>query len=110
MRWSWVPPGMTCGKPRTGSERPPEEDSLFSLPGRQPVLEREQRRAAPGSHPDLGIEILDVIVGGLRRDAQRLGDLLDRLPAGNQPEHLDLAWRQPGDLGVAHGRDAMAGR
>src|SRR5690242_4007545 len=32
----------------------------------QPVFEREQRRAAAGLHPDLGIEILDVVVSGFR--------------------------------------------
>ena len=39
---------------------------------------------------ELGVDVLDVVVGGLRRDEQLLGDLARRRPVRDQPEHLRL--------------------
>ena len=71
------------------------------------MFECEQCGAAARSHPDLGVEILQMIVGGLRRDAERARDLLDRLAGGDEPQHLDLARRQAGDPGMTNRRHAM---
>ena len=40
------------------------------------VLHGEHRRRGAGGHPDLGVDVLDVAVRGLHRDAERLRHLL----------------------------------
>ena len=44
------------------------------------------------------VDVLDVIARGLGRDAELPGDLLGRLPPGDQAQHLDLARREAGRL------------
>ena len=45
-------------------------------------------------HAELGEDARDVLLDGVRRDDQRLGDALVRAPLGHQLEHLALARRQ----------------
>ena len=68
-------------------------------------------RLAPRSRPrvDLGVDVLDVVPDGLRRDHQALRDLLVRQAAGEQPQDLHLARRQPGRPG-APSQHAVPGR
>ena len=47
---------------------------------------------------ELDVDVLDVVVGGLRRDEQLLGDLARGRPVSDEPQHLCLAGRQAGDL------------
>src|SRR4051812_5194818 len=65
----------------------------------QPVAHREERRAGAGGDADLRVDVLDVAVGGLRRDLQLARDLLDRLAARDELEHVELARREAGDGG-----------
>ena len=60
------------------------------------MLDGEQGGRAPGRHPDLRVDVLDVVVGRLGRDHQPLGDLPGCQPEGEQAEHLRLA---PGQAG-----------
>ena len=53
--------------------------------------------------------MLDVRAGGLARDDQFVGDLLVGQAPHQQPEHLDLAWRQAGRQ-VAPPLDRVTGR
>ena len=49
----------------------------------------------PGRHADLAVDVLDVVVGDLRRDVEAAGDVLRREALRSQPQHLDLAAREP---------------
>ena len=60
----------------------------------QAALEGVESRGGPGGDADLGIEVLDVVVGGLGRDLEQAGRFLGRMPGRDQPQHLDLARRQ----------------
>ena len=50
------------------------------------------QRAARGAagDADLGVDVLDVVVGGLRGDEQLVGDLAGRRPIGDEAQHLQL--------------------
>ena len=74
----------------------PRRARRSSSSGRRPccIANRPRRRAA--RRVDLRVDVLDVVADRLRRDRQPLGDLLVRQPAREQPQHLDLARRQPG--------------
>ena len=61
----------------------------------QALLEGVEGRARPGGDADLGIEALDVVVGGLGRDLELAGRFLRRMPGRDQPQDLDLARGQP---------------
>ena len=85
------------------------------------VLHRPQGRSGSGRYADLGVDVLDVMVGGLRRDEKPVGDLLRRQPLRREVQHLDLTARQaagvlrPRRLAgtrfvVAGGREHGAGR
>ena len=54
------------------------------LLGEQAVLHREHRGRGPARGADLGVDVLDVIAGRLRRDDQPGGDLLVGQAAGEQ--------------------------
>ena len=60
------------------------------------MLHREEAGFGPAGGVDLGVDVLDVVARGLRRDDQAPGDLLVGQAAGQEPEHLDLACGQPG--------------
>ena len=66
------------------------DDSLLH----QAALEGVEGGAGPGGDADLGIEALDVVVGGLGRDLELAGRFLRRVPGCDQPQDLDLARRQ----------------
>lgn len=46
------------------------------LRSQEPVLRREQRRAGAAGDLDLRVDVRDVVLHGLRGDAERRGDLL----------------------------------
>ena len=66
------------------------DDSLLH----QAALEGVEGRAGAGGDADLGIEALDVVVGGLGRDIELAGRFLGRVAGRDQPQDLDLARRQ----------------
>src|SRR5260221_13364458 len=65
------------------------------LVGEQAVLHREQAGGCAAWGADLHLDVLDVVGGGLRWDHQSRRDLLARQTPRDQPEHVDLAGRQP---------------
>ena len=46
---------------------------VLHLSGEYALLDGEERGGAPGGHADLGVDVLDVVVGGLGRDAEPVG-------------------------------------
>ena len=56
----------------------------------QALLEGKEGRACAGGHPDLRIEALDVIVGGLRRDIELAGGFLCGIARRDQAQDFDL--------------------
>ena len=62
----------------------------------QAALERIEGGARPGGDADLGIEALDMVVGGLGRDIELAGRFLGGMPGRDQPQDLDLARGQSG--------------
>ena len=79
-----------------------------SSSGSRPCCIANRLGSRPSGGADLGVDVLDVVGDRLRRDHELLGDLLVREPAGEQPQHLDLALGQPGGA-FAAARDAVAG-
>ncbi len=76
------------------------EFSLFLADRLGPLAQQapfhgEQGGPGPRGDPDLGVDVLDVVVGRLRRDEQAAGHLLGCETPGNQSEHLHLAVGQP---------------
>src|SRR5262245_39990035 len=72
----------------------------------EPVLDREDRGGGARRDSELVVDVLDVMTGGLRRDAERVGHLLVRLAARDETQHFDFAigealrpfwpcWRRP---------------
>ena len=55
------------------------------------VLHRPQRCGGARRDPDLRVDVLDVVIGGLRRDVELLGDRLRRETSGREVKDLDLA-------------------
>src|SRR6202012_4604752 len=82
-----------CARPgqcrRTGASGSWGRDASFL--GEQSVLYREQRGGGPARRAGLGVDVLHVVAGRLRRDDQSPGDLLVRHAARQQDEYLDLA-------------------
>jgi 4-hydroxyphenylpyruvate dioxygenase len=73
------------------------------------VLHREEARRGAGRDGDLGVDVVDVVRGRLRRDHATLRDLLVRQAAGQQAEDFDFARREPRKASMST-RRAMAGR
>src|SRR5947209_2764449 len=46
-------------------------------------------------HTDLVVNVLDVMIGGLRRDEEPIGDRLRRESPRREAQHVDLATREP---------------
>src|SRR6478752_8891654 len=65
----------------------------------QPVVGGKQAGQRPVGGARLGVDVLDVVAGGLARDDQALGDLPVGQAAGQQLEDLDLAAGQVGGPG-----------
>ena len=59
------------------------------------MLHREQRGRRARRNADLAVGVLDVGVGGLDRDPERVRDLLGLQPAREQADDLRLAIGQP---------------
>ena len=74
----------------------------------------DARSLDAGPHPQLGQDARHVMAGGLAADVERLTDLRVRVAGGEQPQHLELARRQPErcecGLGGARASPARAGR
>jgi hypothetical protein len=79
------------------------------LLGEQAVLHGEHRGGGPAGGVDLGVDVLDVIAGRLRRDHQSFGYLPVGQAAGEQDEDLDLAGGQAGQ-GLPAPRQPVPGR
>ena len=62
----------------------------------QPALESIERGGGAGGHADLGIEILDVVVGGLGRDLKLASGFLRRIAGRDQAQDLDFTRCQSG--------------
>ena len=85
-------PAAGTGPRRPPGSRPPATlravsdaaDGEFS-PGREPVLHGEQRGRGAGGDADLGVGVLDVMVGGLDRDPLPTRDLLGLQPRASRP-------------------------
>src|SRR3712207_5825156 len=76
----------------------------------QSVLHREESRCGTTGDADARVDVLHVMLGGTRRDAQSVADRPVRQPGGQDPEYLDLAPGQAGGgLGAARG-PALGGR
>jgi len=60
----------------------------------QSALKGVEGGAGTGRHADLGIEILDVIVGRFGRDFELAGRFLGGVSGCDQPQDFDLARRQ----------------
>jgi len=48
------------------------------------ILHRPQGGGGPTRHPDLGVDVLDVVVGGPERDVEVVGDVSSREPSGRE--------------------------
>jgi hypothetical protein len=75
-----------CGRRlHRGSEAGSDDDD---------VLHRPQGGSGSSRHAALGVDVLDVVVGRLRRDVQPIRDLSRRESPRDKAQHLDLAARQ----------------
>jgi hypothetical protein len=52
--------------------------SVSAASGEDAVLDGVERRCAPRRNSDLRVHVLDVVVGGLGRDREIVGDLASR--------------------------------
>ena len=78
------------------------------LLGQESVLTANRLGGGAARGADLGVDVLDVVADGLRRDHEPAADLLVRQPAREQPQHLDLA-RGQARRALAAARHAVAG-
>jgi Asp-tRNA(Asn)/Glu-tRNA(Gln) amidotransferase A subunit family amidase len=53
------------------------------------MAQREENGGAAGGTADLGVDVLNVAVGGFGGDDQLPGDLCGGQPGGSQPQHFD---------------------
>lgn len=67
----------------------------------QAVLQREQRGGRAGRGASLGVDPLDVGLGGLRGDGQLARHLPGGAASGDQDQHLDLPGCEAGGAGAA---------
>src|SRR5713226_434978 len=65
----------------------------FRLDRQQTVLHREEGRSSPRRDADLFVDMLDVAIGGLWRDAKAIRDLLRKQTACEQTKDFGLARR-----------------
>src|SRR6266536_4040995 len=90
----WSEGGWRTGpEPRIGSSPHSVVGGLVRL--EQAVLHAEQRRPGPGGHANLGVDVLHVVVGGLRGDEQAACHLFRREAPGQESKHLHLPVREP---------------
>jgi hypothetical protein len=54
----------------------------------------KQGRRGTSGHPNLGVNVLDVVANGLRREVKSRGHVADRVPTGHKAEHVHLALTQ----------------
>ena len=86
-----------------------DPDGAFSGNGigrSEPLARGVRGRLGAAAHAELGEHAADVVLGGLGRDHQPLGDLGVRQAGGDEAEHLALARRQL--VALAAGRAAPA--
>ena len=62
----------------------------------------------PHRDPDLRVGVLEVVIRGLRGDAEHAGDLLGLQPSGDEYEYFSLPIGEPRGTRVPRGR--LAGR
>ena len=74
------------------------------------MLHRPERGGGAGRDADLGVDVLDVVIGGLRRDVEPIGDLPRREPLRREPQHIDFAAGQPARMSAAVCRRRRAAR
>jgi hypothetical protein len=55
------------------------------------VLHRPERGGGPCRDVDLAVDVLDVVIGGLGRDVEPIGDLARGESLGRESQHVDLA-------------------
>ena len=72
------------------------DEGRSRLRGEDAVLDSEKRGGTPGRDADLRVDVLHVVICGLRRNHESVGDLPGREPEGKQPEHSGLAGGQSG--------------
>src|SRR3954447_6777763 len=65
------------------------------------VRHRPARGRSPVGHADLGVDVLDVVFGGPRRDEQLPGDLAGGTSGRDQAQHVDLSAGGPPRPGAA---------
>ena len=74
----------------------------------QAALHGEDGGGRSRRYADLRVGVLEVVIRGLRGDAEHTGDLLGLQPSGNEHEHLDLSIREP--RGTRLPTNRLAGR
>src|SRR3954467_10747349 len=62
--------------------------------GEDAVLDGEQSGRSTGGRADLGVDVLDVMIGGLHRDHEWVGDLARREAEADEAQHLGLPRRK----------------
>src|SRR6476469_6271468 len=58
------------------------------------VLHRPKRGGSAGRDADLVVDVLDVVIGGLRRDEEPIGNRLRRQAPRRKAQHVDFATRE----------------
>src|SRR3954451_10718093 len=73
------------------------------------VLHRPESGSGACRGADLAIDVLDVVVGGLGRDVEAIGDLLRRQSPGREAQAVDFASFEPAGmlLPLARGRGRL---
>src|SRR4051794_19116602 len=72
---------------------PTASDLCHSLDDR--VLHGPECGRGPRRNADLGVDVLDVVVGGLGRDVEAVGDLTGREPLRRKAQDIDLTSCEP---------------
>src|SRR6478735_2811796 len=98
------------------ASRGPDITERRDRPSCDAVTDRPGRRVRANAGIDLAIDVADVALDGVDRDAQACGDLAVRLAIGQEAQDLGLAWgeRSRGGLPVSarpcSARDRVARR
>src|SRR3954454_7894714 len=74
------------------------------------MLDGPARRRGPTRHADLRVDVLDVVLGGSRRDEQLRRDLAAGAAIGQESQHFDLAPAQAAGTLEARPRARVAQR